>query len=31
MKTLVKKIQDLRHLGIEDSNIALPKICVVGD
>lgn len=31
MKTLVKKIQDLRHLRIEDSNIALPKICVVGD
>lgn len=31
MKALVKKIQDLRHLGIEDSNIALPKICVVGD
>lgn len=31
MKTLVKKIQDLRHLGIEDSRIALPKICVVGD
>ena len=31
MKVLVKKIQDLRHLGIEDSNIALPKICVVGD
>ncbi|OJJ45477.1 hypothetical protein ASPZODRAFT_99591 [Penicilliopsis zonata CBS 506.65] len=31
MKTLVKKIQDLRHLGIEDSKIALPKICVVGD
>lgn len=31
MKSLVKKIQDLSHLGIEDSNIALPKICVVGD
>lgn len=31
MKNLVKKIQELRHLGIEDSNIALPKICVVGD
>ena len=31
MKILVKKIQDLRHLGIEDSNIALPRICVVGD
>ncbi|EAW06489.1 putative dynamin GTPase [Aspergillus clavatus NRRL 1] len=31
MKSLVKKIQDLRHLGIEDSRIALPKICVIGD
>lgn len=31
MKTLVRKIQDLYHLGIEDSKIALPKICVVGD
>ncbi|KAI9926844.1 hypothetical protein AWENTII_011479 [Aspergillus wentii] len=31
MKNLVKRIQDLRHLGIEDSKIALPKICVVGD
>jgi GTPase SAR1 family protein len=31
MRALVKKIQDLRHLGIEDSKIALPKICVVGD
>ncbi|KAL1966975.1 hypothetical protein VTN77DRAFT_3719 [Rasamsonia byssochlamydoides] len=31
MKTLVGKIRDLRHLGIEDSKIALPKICVVGD
>jgi GTPase SAR1 family protein len=31
MRVLVKKIQDLRHLGIEDSKIALPKICVVGD
>jgi hypothetical protein len=31
MKALVKKIQDLRHLGIENSKIALPKICVVGD
>lgn len=27
----MKKIQDLRHLGIEDNKIALPKICVVGD
>lgn len=31
MKWLVKKIQDLSHLGIEDNTIALPKICVVGD
>lgn len=31
MKSLVQKIQDLRHLGIEDSKIVLPKICVVGD
>ncbi|KAJ5773178.1 hypothetical protein N7457_008074 [Penicillium paradoxum] len=31
MKNLVKKIQDLSHLGIEDSKITLPKICVVGD
>ncbi|KAJ5595099.1 uncharacterized protein N7459_001307 [Penicillium hispanicum] len=31
MKDLVKKIQNLSHLGIEDSNITLPKICVVGD
>lgn len=31
MRTLVRKIQDLRHLGIEDSKITLPKICVVGD
>lgn len=31
MKVLVKQINDLRHLGIEDSKIALPKICVVGD
>ena len=31
MKDLVKRIQNLSHLGIEDSNITLPKICVVGD
>ncbi|RJE21495.1 Dynamin family [Aspergillus sclerotialis] len=31
MKDPVKRIQDLRHLGIEDSRIALPKICVVSD
>lgn len=31
MKAVVKKIQDLRHLGIEHHGLALPKICVVGD
>lgn len=31
VKTLVGKVRYLRHLGIEDSRIALPKICVVGD
>ncbi|KAL6230568.1 hypothetical protein BDW75DRAFT_244693 [Aspergillus navahoensis] len=31
MINLVKKIKDLRHLGIEDSRITLPKICVIGD
>jgi GTP-binding protein EngB required for normal cell division len=31
MADLVKKIQELSHLGIEDNRIALPKICVVGD
>ncbi|KAJ5669638.1 hypothetical protein N7462_010708 [Penicillium macrosclerotiorum] len=31
MKPLVKKIQALSHLGIEDQTITLPKICVVGD
>lgn len=31
MKDMVKKIQDLRHLGIEDKGLPLPKICVVGD
>ncbi|KAJ5168688.1 uncharacterized protein N7482_004282 [Penicillium canariense] len=31
MKDLVKKIQELSHLGIEDNKITLPKICVVGD
>ncbi|KAL2835249.1 P-loop containing nucleoside triphosphate hydrolase protein [Aspergillus cavernicola] len=30
MTALVKKIQDLRHIGIEDSQITLPKICVIG-
>ncbi|KAJ6161176.1 hypothetical protein N7470_004572 [Penicillium chermesinum] len=31
IETLVKKVQNLSHLGIEDNNITLPKICVVGD
>ncbi|KAE8340047.1 hypothetical protein BDV24DRAFT_175701 [Aspergillus arachidicola] len=31
MKALVRKIQDLRHIGIEDNRIALPRICVIGD
>ncbi|KAE8351641.1 P-loop containing nucleoside triphosphate hydrolase protein [Aspergillus coremiiformis] len=31
MQALVKRIQDLRHIGIEDNHIALPKICVIGD
>ncbi|KAL4785227.1 P-loop containing nucleoside triphosphate hydrolase protein [Aspergillus varians] len=31
MTALVRKIQDLRHIGIEDSHITLPKICVIGD
>lgn len=31
MKNLMRKIQDLSHLGIEDKKIHLPKICVVGD
>lgn len=31
MRDLVRKVQHLSHLGIEDSRIALPKICVVGD
>lgn len=31
IEILIKRIQDLSRLGIEDSNIALPKICVVGD
>ncbi|KAL2870486.1 putative dynamin GTPase [Aspergillus lucknowensis] len=30
MTKLVKKIQDLRHIGIEDYHITLPKICVIG-
>ncbi|KAK2871630.1 hypothetical protein FQN49_002983 [Arthroderma sp. PD_2] len=31
MKAVVKKIQDLRHLGIENHGLPLPKIVVVGD
>lgn len=31
MKNLVKRIQGLRHIGIEDNGLPLPKICVVGD
>ncbi|KAJ5093903.1 dynamin GTPase [Penicillium angulare] len=31
MRDLVRKVQHLSHLGIEDNRIALPKICVVGD
>ncbi|EEP76383.1 predicted protein [Uncinocarpus reesii 1704] len=31
MKTMVRKIQDLRHLGIENKQLPLPKIVVVGD
>ncbi|KAF7719668.1 Uncharacterized protein PECH_004168 [Penicillium ucsense] len=31
MQHLVGKIQELSRIGIEDNQIALPKICVVGD
>ncbi|KAJ5993750.1 hypothetical protein N7451_009474 [Penicillium sp. IBT 35674x] len=31
MRDLVKKVQKLSQLGIEDNQIALPKVCVVGD
>ncbi|KAL1960290.1 hypothetical protein VTO42DRAFT_8250 [Malbranchea cinnamomea] len=31
MRVMVKKIQDLRHLGVESKTLPLPKICVVGD
>lgn len=31
MKDMVTKIQNLRHLGIENNSLPLPKICVVGD
>lgn len=30
-KRLIQGIQKLRHLGIEDFVVPLPKICVVGD
>lgn len=31
MKSMMKKIQDLRHLGVENKGMPLPKVCVVGD
>lgn len=31
MRDLVRKVQKLSQLGIEDNQIALPKVCVVGD
>lgn len=31
MKDMVTKIQNLRHLGVENNGLPLPKICVVGD
>lgn len=31
VKKLVQAIQDLRHLGVEDLVLPLPKIVVVGD
>ena len=31
VKALVTAVQDLRRLGVEDLNLPLPKICVVGD
>lgn len=30
-RVLMQKIRDLRTLGIEDTDLPLPKICVVGD
>lgn len=30
-KRLVKFVQDIRHLGLEDLGVPLPKICVIGD
>ena len=31
VRKLVQAIQELRHLGVEDLVLPLPKICVVGD
>ena len=31
VKELVQAVQDLRHLGVEDLVLPLPKIVVVGD
>ena len=31
MRDLIRKVQKLSQLGIEDNQIALPKVCVVGD
>ena len=31
MKEMLKKIQNLRHLGVENNGLPLPKIVVVGD
>lgn len=31
VRKLVQAVQDLRHLGVEDLVLPLPKICVVGD
>ncbi|KAL9100044.1 MAG: hypothetical protein Q9163_004537 [Psora crenata] len=31
VKELVQAVQELRHLGVEDLNLPLPKIVVVGD
>lgn len=31
VKELVQAVQKLRHLGIEDLGLPLPKIVVVGD
>ena len=31
VKKLVQVVQELRHLGVEDLNLPLPKIVVVGN